>query len=152
MWKSLWQKWTVDKPAMLGDWLWDVFVVLLAAFLDRLTLRRIIAFIPVVILIFAYWHSVPVHPGLMLIGDFLAYMDVFAVLFLLSILGRVATIVFIARQAMARVAELASRVMTLARRFDVRHRRERGAKGRKWLTGWARKDDDEPVVGSVAWA
>ena len=48
MWKALWKKWTIDKPAALGDWLWDVFVVQLAALLDRLTLRQIIAFIPVV--------------------------------------------------------------------------------------------------------
>ena len=34
MWKTLWQKWTIDKPAALGDWLWDVFVVQLAALLD----------------------------------------------------------------------------------------------------------------------
>jgi len=39
MWKALWQKWTIDRPAALGDWLWDVLVVQLAAFLDRLTLR-----------------------------------------------------------------------------------------------------------------
>jgi len=39
MWKALWQKWTIDRPAMLGDWLWDIFVVQFAAFLNRLTLR-----------------------------------------------------------------------------------------------------------------
>ena len=27
MWKTLWQTWTVDKPARLGDWLWNAFVV-----------------------------------------------------------------------------------------------------------------------------
>src|SRR5437868_7616617 len=102
-WKALWQKWTIDKPAMLGDWLWDIFVVQLAAFLDRLTLRRIIAAIPVVILILAYYHSIPVSPGLMLLGDLLAYMDIFAVVFLLGILSRATTVLFIIKQAAARL-------------------------------------------------
>src|SRR5580692_6453951 len=88
MWKALWKKWTIDKPANLGDWLWDVFVVQLAAFLDRLTLRQIIAFIPVVILILAYYHSIPIPPEFMLLGDFLAYIDIFSVLLLLGVLGR----------------------------------------------------------------
>jgi hypothetical protein len=72
LWKRLWKKWTLDKPAALGDWLWDIFVVQLAAFLDRLTLRRVIAFIPVVILMLAYAHRIPIPPELMLVGDLLA--------------------------------------------------------------------------------
>jgi hypothetical protein len=68
MWKRLWQKWTIDRPAAFGDWLYQVLVVELAALLDRLTLRRVIAFIPVVILIFAYAHSIPLPPELMLVA------------------------------------------------------------------------------------
>lgn len=45
MWKRLWQTWTVDKPAAIGDLLWDVLVVQFAAFLDRLTVRQMVAFI-----------------------------------------------------------------------------------------------------------
>ena len=80
MWKQLWKKWTIDKPAVFGDWLWEVLVVQLAAFLDRLTLRRVIAFIPVLILVLAYAHRIPIPPELMLVGDFLAYIDIFSVL------------------------------------------------------------------------
>ena len=54
MWKAFWRKWTIDKPAAFGDLLWDVLVVQLAAMLDRVTLRDVIAFIPVVILVLAY--------------------------------------------------------------------------------------------------
>jgi len=153
MWKAFWQKWTIDKPAMLGDWLWDVFVVQLAAFLDRLTLRKSIAFIPVAILVLAYYHSIPIPPELMLLGDFLAYIDIFSVLFLLGILSRAATILFIIKQVTARVGALASQLITASRRLDFRHRRERGAKGWMRLSGRPRKDDDEPfVVSGVAWA
>ena len=153
MWKALWKKWTIDKPAALGDWLWDIFVVQLAAFLDGLTLRRIIAFIPVVILVLAYYHNIPIPPELMLVGDFLAYIDIFSVLFLLGILSRATMVLFIIKQMAAQVARLASGLMTEARRLDFRHRRERRTNGRKRLTGRPKNDDEEPVrIGGVAWA
>jgi hypothetical protein len=133
MWKALWKKWTIDKPAALGDWLWDVFVVQLGAFLDGLTLRRIIAFIPVVILVLAYYHNIPIPPEL-----------------LLGVLSRAATIMFIIKRATAQIARLASGLMTEARRLDFRHRRARGT-GRKRLTGRAGNEDDEPfVIGGVS--
>jgi hypothetical protein len=153
MWKALWKKWTIDKPALLGDWLWNAFVVQLAAFLDRLTLRRIIAFIPVVVVVLAYHHQIPLPPELMLVGDFLAYIDLFSVLLLLGILSRVTTILFLLKQMTARVAGLASHLMTQIQRLDFRHRRERSSKGRKRLTGRRNNDDDEQVfIGGVAWA
>ena len=154
MWKALWKTWTIDKPALLGDWLWDVFVVQLAALLDRLTLRRIIAFIPVVILVLAYYHRSPIPPELMLVGDLLAYIDIFAVVFLLGILSRAATILFIIKQATNRVAELASGLMTAMQRLDLRHRRERGTKSRnRPARGRRQTDDDEPAaIGGFAWA
>jgi hypothetical protein len=153
MWKALWKKWTIDKPALLGDWLWDVFVVQLAAFLGRLTLRRIIACIPVVILVLAYHHQIPRPPELVLVGDFLAYIDIFSVLFLLGILSRVTTILLLLKQMTARVAGLTRHPMTQVQRLDFRHRRERGSKGRRRLTGRSRNDDDEPAfIGGVAWA
>jgi hypothetical protein len=152
MWKALWKKWTIDKPALLGDWLWDVFVVQLAAFLDRLTLRRIIAFIPVVILVLAYYHRIPIPPELMLVGDFLAYIDIFAVVFLLGILSRAATILFVIKQATNRVARLASSLMTAMQRLDFRHRRERGTKSRNRLARRRQNDDERAIIGGFAWA
>src|SRR5450755_4872696 len=111
MWKQLWTTWTVDKPAAFGELLWDVLVVQFAAFLDRLTVRRMIAFIPVLILVLAYAHSIPIPPELMLVGDLLAYIDIFSVLFLLGVLSRVATILFIVKQVSARIAGLAINLM-----------------------------------------
>ena len=152
MWKALWKKWTIDRPAILGEWLWDVFVVQLAAFLDRLTLRQIVAFIPVVILVLAYYHSIPIPPELMLLGDLLAYIDIFSVLFLLGVLSRAATILFIIKQVTARVGRLASSLITEARRLDFRHRRARNIRARKRLTDRRSKDDEPAVVGGFAWA
>jgi hypothetical protein len=68
MWKLLWRKWTIDKPAAFGDWLYQILVVELAALLDRLTLRQVIAFVPVVILVVAYAHSIPLPPELLMVA------------------------------------------------------------------------------------
>ena len=151
--ETLWQKWTIDKPAALGDWLWDVFVVQLAAFLDRLTLRKVIAFIPVIILIWAYSHRIPVSPALMLVGDLLAYIDIFSMLFLLGVLSRIETISFIMKQATARAARLVSGLLEGVRRLDFRHRREGGVRNRRRLTKRGKNDEDGPIiVHGVAWA
>ena len=149
MWKAFWRKWTIDKPAAFGDLLWDVLVVQLAAFLDRVTVRDIIAFIPVVILVWAYTHHIPLPPELMLLGDLLAYIDIFSVFFLLGVLSRIATVLFIVKRASARVTGLASSL--LKRVQDLRHRREARTRNRKRLTGAARNDDDEGVAG-FGWA
>jgi len=146
MWKALWRKWTIDKPALLGDWLWDVFVVQLAAFLDRLTLRRIIAFVPVIILGLAYYHSIPIPPELMLIGDILAYIDIFSVLLLVGILSRASTILFMIKQASARIWRLTNSIITAARRSDSRHRREGGARVRRRFTKGFNKESDGPAI------
>ena len=153
MWKELWDKWTVDKPAAVGDWLWDGFVVQLAALLDRLTWRQIIAFVPVVVLILAYAHRIPIPSELMMVGDLLAYIDVFSVLFLLGVLSGVATILFMAKQATGRAARLVSSRVERTRRSDFRHRREGGAKNRKRLANRSKDDDDEQVlIRGAAWA
>ena len=153
MWKALWRKWTIDKPAALGDRLWDAFVVQLAAYLDRLTLRKIIALIPIVILILAYDHKIPIPPTLMLVGDFLAYIDIFSMLFLLGVLSRIETISFMIKQATARAARLASGLLEGVHRLDFRHRREGGARNRRRLARRARDDEDGPIgIHAVAWA
>jgi hypothetical protein len=150
MWQRLWRTWTIDKPAAFGDWLWEILVVELAAFLDRLTLRQVIAFIPVLILIVAYAHSIPIPPELMLVGDLLAYIDVFSMIVLLSLLGRAATILYVLRQAAEQLLRLVGHISTKLRP-DSRHRRVRSTR-RRWIIG-AKKDDDGPLpVRGMAWA
>jgi hypothetical protein len=153
MWKALWKKWTIDRPAAFGDLLWDVFVVQFATYLNKLTLRRVIALISIVILILAYDHKIPISPTLMLVGDLLAYMDIFTAIFLIGILTRATTMLFVARQAMARVARLLGGLQQRIQRLDFRHRREGGARNRKRLTGRNRDDDGEDfVLHGAAWA
>ena len=153
MWKTLWRKWTIDKPAAFGDLLWDVFVVQLAAYLDRLTWRKVIALIPIVILILAYDHKIPIPPTLMLVGDLLAYIDIFSMLFLLGVLSRIETISFMMKQATARAARLVSGLLEGMQRLDFRHRREGSVWNRRRLTRRGKNDEDGPIViHGVAWA
>jgi hypothetical protein len=151
MWKQLWKIWTLDKPAAFGDWVWDVFVVQLAAFLDRLTLRRVIAIIPVLVLVLAYAHSIPLPPELMLVGDLLAYIDVFTVIFLLGLVSRVTTILYMLKQVVADAVRLASGLSAAVGRLDFRHRREAGTKGRKGSASRSSADNDCAPVYGIAW-
>jgi hypothetical protein len=90
---------------------------------------------------------------LMLVGDFLAYIDIFAAVFLLGILSRATTILFIVKQVTARVARLASGLMMAMRGVDFRHRRERGTKSRNRLARRRQNDEDErAIIGGFAWA
>src|ERR1700743_1354922 len=127
MCKQRGQKWTIDRPAAFGDWLWQTFVVEFAALLDRLTLRQVIAFIPVVILLVAYAHSIPLPPELMLVGDLLAYIDVFSMILLISLLGRVSTVLYVIRQVSEAMLRLARRAQATLLRPDSRQRRMPGA-------------------------
>src|SRR3984957_20444149 len=103
MWKQFWRKWTVDRPAAFGDWLWQIFVVELAALLDRLTWRQVVAFVPVIVLLLAYAHNIPLPPEGLLLSDMLAYIDVYSMILLVGLLGRAATILYVFRQAARQV-------------------------------------------------
>ena len=150
--KDFWRKWTYEVPLLISDALWDVLVVQFAAWLDRLTLRRIIALIPLVILIFAYAHSIPIPPELMLVGDVLAYIDIFSVILLLGLLNRAATILFLFSQAARHATELASSVLARMPRVDFRHRRQRGGGHRKPRLGRTGDDDGRAAAFGPAMA
>jgi hypothetical protein len=153
VWSALWKKWTLDKPAAFGDLLWQVFVVQFAALLDRFTIRKVIAVVvPFVVMAIAYHHGVALPPELMLAGDFLAYIDIFTVVLLVGMLSRATTILFVIRQAAARSAQFANRLMAAAGRLDFRHRRERASRGRRRLTDRPTNDDDGIAIGDFAWA
>ena len=148
MWKRFWQEWTIDKPAAFGDWLYQILVVELAALLDRLTLRDVIAFIPVVILVIAYAHSIPLPPELLLVGDLLAYLDIFSIVLLLSVIGRVSAILYIVRQMAERVRRLGSLARQRLHRADSR-RQTRVARTRKPSVQPKDEDDGVPAFGLV---
>ena len=150
--KAFWKKWTLEKPAAFGDLLWEVFVVQFAALLDRLTIRKMIALIPIVMIAVAYHHGIPLPPELMLAGDFLAYIDIFTVVLLVGMVSRATTILFIVKQAAAQVVQFAGSLMATARRLDFRHPRRHSIRGRKQLIGRKNSDDEGIAISGFAWA
>jgi len=151
MWKRLWRKWTIDRPAALGDWLYQVLVVELAALLDRLTLRRVIALIPIVILVVAYDHSIPIPPELMLVGDVLAYLDIFSILLLLSFVARMSAILYAVRRTSERALRLAGLVRQRLRRPDSRRQSHPVGNRKRSSIRTKNEDDAVPALG-LAWA
>jgi hypothetical protein len=117
--------------------------VQLAAFLDRLTLRRIIAIVPLVIPFLAYAHRIAFPSENMLVGDVLAYIDVFSVILLLSIVGRISTIWLFAKQAAQQALKLAAKAL-ICLKLDLR-RGEREVRTRRRSTGRAKLDDEYPA-------
>ncbi|MGY4623113.1 hypothetical protein [Bradyrhizobium sp. USDA 4486] len=125
--KNWWRKWSYEIPLAIGDALWEILVVQFAALLDRLTWRKVAALVPVAILLLAYYHSVPLPPALMLVGDLVAYIDVFSVVLMLSVLSRATTIAFLVKRAAVRAEALLARLRTGMRRIDARQRRGAGS-------------------------
>jgi hypothetical protein len=147
--KNWWWRWTVEKPAAFGDLLWDVLVVQFADFLNRLTIRKVVSFIPVVALVVAYSHNVPVSPALLLLGDAMAYLDILAILFLIEAIARAGTILYVMRRMAGHAIRMATAVVLGIRRLDFRHRRSSAShrtSNRKRLISRSRKQDDDDGV------
>ena len=59
--KRWWRKWTYERPLAFSDALWDICVVQFAAFLDRLTLRKAIEYVLILMLAIAFAQSLPIE-------------------------------------------------------------------------------------------
>jgi hypothetical protein len=146
--KSWWWRWTVEGPAAFGDWLRLMLIVLPADFLNRLTVRKVIALIPVAVLIIAFAHHIPLPPEIVVLGDALAYLDILTIVFVLAAIARAGAILYFARHIAGKVAHgLAKAILPMVRRADSRHRRAAGALRR--LVRHLKKPDDE--CGPISW-
>ena len=67
--KKLWRKWSYEIPLALGDALWEVLVVQFAAFLDRLTLRKVVEFVAIALLVMAFTQTLPFDLAFLFAGD-----------------------------------------------------------------------------------
>ena len=73
--KRWWRKWTYERPLAFSDALWDICVVQFAAFLDRLTLRKTIEYVLILILAIAFAQSLPIELAYLFAGDTLMYLE-----------------------------------------------------------------------------
>jgi ABC-type phosphate/phosphonate transport system permease subunit len=147
--KNWWRKWSYEIPLAFGDALWEVLVVQFAAFLDRLTIRKVIEFVAIAMLAMAFAQTFPIDLAILFAGDTLMYLE-----FLVAIRLAAGRIHFyqILRLAL-RLARSAPLVLNAAIRIPVsrlsrlRERRRAGpAKPRRISDG----SDDDRGFG-IAW-
>jgi hypothetical protein len=73
--KKLWQKWSYEIPLAIGDALWEVLVVQFAAFLGRLTVRKVVEFVAIALLVMAFAQTLPIDLAILFAGDILMYLE-----------------------------------------------------------------------------
>jgi hypothetical protein len=73
--RKFWQKWSYEIPLAIGDLLWEVLVVQFAAFLDGLTIRKVVEFVAIAILVMAFIQTLPFDLAILFAGDILTYLE-----------------------------------------------------------------------------
>ena len=71
----MWQKSSHEIPLAIGDALWEVLVVQFAAFLDRLTIRKVVEFVAIALLVMAFAQTLPLDLAILFAGDALMYLE-----------------------------------------------------------------------------
>ncbi|MDR3489023.1 MAG: hypothetical protein P4M05_29460 [Bradyrhizobium sp.] len=111
--KNWWRKWSYEIPLAFGDALWEVLVVQFADFLSRLTIRRVLEFIAVAVLVMAFAQTAPIDLAFLFAGDTLMYLEFVVMIRLLA--GREHL------QAMLRLAVQLARLAIRLSRAAVDH-------------------------------
>jgi len=73
--KHWWRRWSYEIPLAIGDALWQVLVVQFAAFLDRLTIRKVLEFVLIALLAMAFSQTFPIDLAILFAGDTLTYLE-----------------------------------------------------------------------------
>jgi hypothetical protein len=148
--KNWWRKWSYEIPLAFSDALWDICVVQFAAFLDRLTLRKVVEFVAIVILALAFAQTFPIDIAFLFAGDTLMYLEFLVAIRLAA--GRVHLMEFLrfawrlARLALERLRAGVQQAAIRLARWREQRLAPTSAKPRR------RKDtaDEEPDFGG-AW-
>jgi hypothetical protein len=148
--RNWWRTWSYELPLVLGDALWDVLVVQFADFLSRLTIRRVLKFIAIAILVMAFAQTAPIDLAFLFAGDTLMYLEFVVILRLAAgrehmlQMWRIAArlVRFALRVSRAAVRQPVSRInrlrdrRTLARSVKPRRAPGRSDDGRGFATPW----------------
>ena len=113
--KDWWRKWSYEIPLAFGDVLWEVLVVQFAAFLSRLTLRRVLEFVVIAMLAMAFAQTFPIDLAILFAGDTLMYLEILVVIRLAAGREHLAHALRLAAQ----LARLTMRVLRAAVRQPV---------------------------------
>jgi len=146
--RNCWNKWTYEIPLAIGDVLWDILVVQFAAFLDRLTIRKVIEFVAIALLVMAFVQTLPVDLAILFAGDTLMYFEILVAIRLAA--GRdfiVAALRLIVRLAQAAVHLSREIVVHLMARID-RSREQRSPSRRIKPRRTADNSEDDRSFGA----
>lgn len=142
---NLWQKLTIDWPCALGDWLWANFVVALAAFLDRLTFKRVVLFVVLLFAIYAFLQIASIDLAFVWGMDATVYFDVATAVMLIAARARARQMLLVADRRIRKVAQI---VFTAIGRHRTAMRQCRNANAilRKRGPRIPKHSDDEPAA------
>jgi hypothetical protein len=148
--RNWWRKWSYEIPLAFGDALWEVLVVQFADFLSRLTVRRVLEFIAIAILVMAFAQTAPIDLAFLFAGDTLMYLEFVVMVRLLAGKEHFQQMLRLA----ARLARFAMRVLRTAisqpvSRINRLRERRNAARAVKPLRAPDPSDDGEGF--GVAW-
>ncbi len=146
-----WQKWTVDRPAAFGDWLWIVFVVQFADFVNRLTLRRVLEIFAITVLTLAFIQTFPIDLAFLFAGDTLMYLEIVTLTSLLAANLRIRVLLHYLAQSSKNAWNVTAKVIhgMVPRAPSARQRR---TKARVIMGRTNDPNDDRPVGWASATA
>lgn len=136
---DLWQKLTIDWPCLPGDWLLANIWVPLATLPHRLTMRRIVFVVVLLVAAVALAQLVTADAAWFLAGDLAFYCEIASAVAFIVVRGHVRQSVHAAKAALK---DATRRVAAWCRR-SIGAGRQRGAK--KPVLGDAGSDDDGPA-------
>jgi hypothetical protein len=145
-----WRKWSYEIPLAAGDALWEVLVVQFADFLSRLTIRRVLEFIAIAILVMAFAQTAPIELAFLFAGDTLMYLEFVVMVRLIAGREHFAQMLHLA----ARLARFAMRALSTTIRLPVSRinrlrERRNPARALKPRGSTDRSDDGEGF--GIAW-
>lgn len=146
--KNWWRKWSYEIPLAIGDALWEVLVAQFADFLSRLTLRRVLEFVAIVILALAFAQTFPIDLAILFAGDTLMYLEIVVILRLAA--GREHF-----QQMLRLAAQLAGFAMRVSRTavsqpiLRIHRLRERRSPARSAKPRISDRSDDSPGFGTT---
>jgi hypothetical protein len=133
----------IDWLGALSEWLWANLVVALAAFLDRLTLRRIILFTGLIVLAIALAQVFTADVAIIFAGDVMLYFDIASAVMLIVARERLQHLLPVVAASIRKILRNLSNVQ---RRLRSRQRRNTNATRRKGDADGSKQPDDEPAA------
>jgi hypothetical protein len=146
--KDWWRKWSYEIPLAFGDALREVLVVQFAAFLSRLTLRRVLEFVVIAMLAMAFAQTFPIDLAILFAGDTLMYLEIVVIIRLAAGREHLAHMLRLAAR-LARYALRVSRAAISQPAARIKRIRERRSPTRSVRPRLSDRSDDSEGFGAT---